>query len=634
MRNRSNPRGRASYVAESLEPRITLSIFTVSTTLDNGAGSLRQAILDADAAMGSNQIQFAALFSSSPHTITFTSATPQINGQLTITGPGASLLTVTRSGTVTASSNVFNSFASALTMSGMTVTGGNINANGGGLSINGVTPNVTLDSMVFTNNQANGDGGAISLTNNSSLTVRNSTISNNTATALGGGIFFFQSGSLLMQNCTVSSNATQAGSGHGGSGGGFYFVGSALASPPAGYTANTLVVQGSTFVGNTGPAGGGGIAADDFNGTVLCQNSTFNNNTAGTSGGGLWCVGTTATVGSITLQDCTVASNTANSSTAGTGGGGVARVGSFAGSITLLGTIVYGNSNPAGALDIFASSFTTTNVNSCDIGSATGYTLSGTSGNNRPVGTNPMLSALASNGGSTQTMALPAGSPCIDTGTTISGITTDQRGIPRPQGSAPDIGAYERTASNGTLISMSYEYLTRQAVNFNFNGDASATFTRSSYSILNRNTNQTLPSSTGAFSFNGTGTIATLVLTSLLPNANYRVTSGAMTLDFFVLAADANQDRKVNALDFNAVASNFGRASPNYSQGDFNYDSAVNTLDFTTLATNFGATLAASAAAVSALAASPAAAPIGAATLFGGSLVKHPADESSGQMLL
>jgi predicted outer membrane repeat protein len=592
MRNRSNPRGRASYVAEPLEPRITLSIFTVMNTLDNGAGSLRQAILDADAAMGPDEIQFDASFSSSQHTITFTSATPQMNGQLTITGPGASLLTVTRSGNVTASSNVFNSFATSLTMSGMTVRGGNIAGSGGGLSVGGVTPNITLDSMHFALNNASGNGGAISLTNNASLTIRNSQIADNTAGALGGGIFFFQGGSLVMQNCLITGNTASGASVHDASGGGIYFDGTALASPPAGYTPSTLLVQSSTFYSNSGAHAGGGIAADEFNGTMVLQNSTMDNNTAGTSGGAIWCTGTTATNGSVALQDCTVAYNTANSSAAGTGGGGVARVGSFAGSITLIGSIVYGNSNPAGAPDVFASSFTTTNVNFCDIGSSAGFTLAAGSGGNLPFGTDPMLGALATNGGPTLTMALLPGSPAINTGVNIGAITTDQRGIARPQGPTADIGAYERQATAATLTSMSYEYLTRQAITFNFSSDASVTFSRSSYTILNQTTNQTLASSIGSLTWDFTGTQATLLLTNLLSDANYHVTSGASTLDFFVLAGDANHDRHVNAIDFTALAQNFNQSSATFAQGNFNYDAKVNALDFNILATKFGTTLA------------------------------------------
>lgn len=598
-RNRTFTRRRRRCEIEALEARLVLSSFTVMNTGDSGSGSLRQAILDANAAMGSNTIDFAASFSMSPHTITFTTPTPQINGQLTITGPGASLLTVTRTGNVTASSNVFNSFATSLTMSGITVTGGNINGNGGGLSISGINPNITLDSMVFTSNNANGNGGGISLNNNAALTVRNSTMSNNTATALGGAISFFQGGSLVMQNCTVSGNTASGTSGHDASGGAIYFDGTALASPPPGYTASTLLVRGSTFNGNTASHAGGAIAVDEFTGTLLLQDSTLTANIAGTSGGGVLCIGNSAGIGSMTLQDCTVAGNRANGTAGGTGGGGVARLSNFAGSINLTGTIVFGNNNPGGvAPDVFASSsFTTTNANFCDIGSATGFTLSGSSGNNLPFGSNPMLGALASNGGSTQTMALLVNSPAINTGTSIGGITTDQRGIARPQGSTPDIGAYERQATAASLTSMSYDYMTRQAVTFNFSDDASVTFSRSSYTIVNRTTNQTLASSTGTSSFNAAGTQYTLVLTNLLADGNYRVSSGASTLDFFVLSGDANHDRTVDTVDFNILASNFSQSGKTFGQGDFNYDGTVDTIDFNLLAANFGKILAASATA-------------------------------------
>jgi hypothetical protein len=68
--------------------------------------------------------------------------------------------------------------------------------------------------------------------------------------------------------------------------------------------------------------------------------------------------------------------------------------------------------------------------------------------------TDPMLGPLQNNGGPTQTMALPSGSPAIDAGnpsgcTDGSGhlLTTDQRGYPRhdPEDTGGcDMGAYER----------------------------------------------------------------------------------------------------------------------------------------------------------------------------------------------
>jgi hypothetical protein len=54
-----------------------------------------------------------------------------------------------------------------------------------------------------------------------------------------------------------------------------------------------------------------------------------------------------------------------------------------------------------------------------------------------------LLGPLADNGGPTKTMALLPGSPPIDAGVAAPDVTTVQRGIPRPQGRAPDIGAFE-----------------------------------------------------------------------------------------------------------------------------------------------------------------------------------------------
>jgi len=64
--------------------------------------------------------------------------------------------------------------------------------------------------------------------------------------------------------------------------------------------------------------------------------------------------------------------------------------------------------------------------------------------------------------------------------------------------------------------------------------------------------------------------------------------SGSTTLVRYTYMGDANLDGVVNALDFNAVASNFGGTGDQWYQGDFNYDGVVNTLDFTQLSTNFG----------------------------------------------
>ena len=72
----------------------------------------------------------------------------------------------------------------------------------------------------------------------------------------------------------------------------------------------------------------------------------------------------------------------------------------------------------------------------------------------------PQRGPLADNGGKTHTRALPIGSPAIDTGPpSCFGLTTDQRGYPRPvegdmSGTAEcDIGAYEF----GTIFADGFE---------------------------------------------------------------------------------------------------------------------------------------------------------------------------------
>jgi hypothetical protein len=62
----------------------------------------------------------------------------------------------------------------------------------------------------------------------------------------------------------------------------------------------------------------------------------------------------------------------------------------------------------------------------------------------------PQLGPLQKNGGRTRTHALGTDSEALDAGDLCE--PTDQRGIPRPQGSACDIGAYERALCFGRAV--------------------------------------------------------------------------------------------------------------------------------------------------------------------------------------
>ena len=58
----------------------------------------------------------------------------------------------------------------------------------------------------------------------------------------------------------------------------------------------------------------------------------------------------------------------------------------------------------------------------------------------------PLLGPLADNGGPTRTHALQIGSMAIDAIPAITcDVSSDQRGVPRPQGEACDIGSFELT---------------------------------------------------------------------------------------------------------------------------------------------------------------------------------------------
>ena len=55
---------------------------------------------------------------------------------------------------------------------------------------------------------------------------------------------------------------------------------------------------------------------------------------------------------------------------------------------------------------------------------------------------------LADNGGPTQTMAIAGSSLAFNAAASCGSITTDQRGIARPQGAACDLGSYESKMPN------------------------------------------------------------------------------------------------------------------------------------------------------------------------------------------
>lgn len=240
--------------------------FVVNSTVDvvdaapgNGACAtaecictVRAAIQEANALSGADTIVFDPSAFSVPKTITLGSALPAIAQDLTITGPGANVLTVDANQT----GSVFRiaSGVSTTTMSDLTMTGGKAGASSGG-GIHSQATLLTLTNVTIRGNTANYGGGIFQ---SGTIVINNCTISGNTAVAGGGGIINYINGTLTLNNSTVSGNSAGFGGG--------------IAASNYG---NTLILNNSTVSGNTGEG------LNQQAGAVIMKNTILANNGGG-----------------------------------------------------------------------------------------------------------------------------------------------------------------------------------------------------------------------------------------------------------------------------------------------------------------------------------------------------------------
>ena len=142
----------------------------VTTTADNGPGSLRQAIVNATPG---ETLTFAVSGS-----ITLTSGELLITTNLTITGPGASQLTVQRSTAAgTPDFRIFDIRSGTVTISGLTLNNGRSDSGGG--ILNQARADLTLHDLVISGNAATNAAGGIK--NVGTLTLDRAIISGNSA---------------------------------------------------------------------------------------------------------------------------------------------------------------------------------------------------------------------------------------------------------------------------------------------------------------------------------------------------------------------------------------------------------------------------------------------------------------------
>jgi hypothetical protein len=137
------------------------------------------------------------------------------------------------------------------------------------------------------------------------------------------------------------------------------------------------------------------------------------------------------------LENCTIAGNTA---TGGQGGGVYAGGSNYIHSCTVASNAAAGLGNGGG---IYCSGSPRIQNTIVALNNSAGDVSGNFTGDHNLISIEPRLAPLADNGGPTLTMALYPDSPAINAGILVPGITTDQRGTPRPVGGAADIGAFE-----------------------------------------------------------------------------------------------------------------------------------------------------------------------------------------------
>jgi hypothetical protein len=121
--------------------------------------------------------------------------------------------------------------------------------------------------------------------------------------------------------------------------------------------------------------------------------------------------------------------------------------------------------------------------------------------------------------------------------------------------------------------------------NGQWNGTTS-TFANTTFGAINSSSARLAPSNLGVGFGPASGIFASLPASFVGQSVN----PGDILIRLTTLG-DANLDNKVNALDFNTLATNFGLTGKSWYQGDFNYDGQVNTNDFTALAAHFNQAL-------------------------------------------
>ncbi|HYE14708.1 MAG TPA: choice-of-anchor Q domain-containing protein [Pyrinomonadaceae bacterium] len=455
--------------------------------------TLREAVAAANTNPGDDTINFSVTGTISLGTVgdnTFGPSALLVTSNITITGPsGDDGVTIARDAAAAPDrlrlfyvAPAGNLTLENLTLSGGRALGGSSDGGGGGAGLGGAIVNagtLVLRRSTLANNAAQGGSGGAGFNGTEGGGGLGGDATGGTGGPPNGGAPGAAGGFGGGGGATGSEGSAGGFGGGGGSGGsssvgsdGGFGGGSGNGSGAGGSPG----YGGAQGFGSRGAGGGGagfGGAVFNYGGSVTVVNSTIANNSALAPGegfnsdpkgygGGLFNLN-----GTVIFTNSTVAHNAASD-----GGGAVFNLGSGGeatqggpalpvaqGSVTLNNTILSNSTNgeatPAAVSDYFSettnggsvASAGTSNIIQSNPNSG-GFAGSHSEANPLLVGTSP-----ADNGGPTDTFALQLTSPAIDQAEPATGVTTDQRGSPRPMdiGSTPnagggdgsDIGAFE-----------------------------------------------------------------------------------------------------------------------------------------------------------------------------------------------
>lgn len=298
---------------------------------------------------------------------------------------------------------------------------------------------------VVANHAAGGEGGAAGTASTTRSGGRG-------GAALGAGVH--NDGALTVEDATVGDNVSTGGDGGLGNlpgvarGDGGEAAGGGLS-----HLGSSLEIAASTIGDNAAIGGQGGVAAGGYGGglalfrTFALTRSTLAGNTAATGrtelgpnapeavGGGLYAAAA-GTVDATTFFENRTSITLDSDATEGVGGSiGVYTVPGTA--VTLRSSLLaYGDGAPGtrncvGNVNSGGGNVASTDASECGLGAG-----------DTPSADLDALPDLADNGGPTETVALPAGSPALNAGS-CAAAATDQRGMTR-EGTC-DAGAFERT---------------------------------------------------------------------------------------------------------------------------------------------------------------------------------------------